>query len=568
MSQPFYVYIGEGTYTSRTNLCPDPTFAYNPMVTTLRARFWSSTVTPSWDATYSYFGDHSLRLEASTSQVTTYGASDWYNGYAIPVEEGYDYTASMWVRSDQTASYAIGIYYYDAVQYGGNLDYDVSSTTQVTGGIWTRLSFTFTAPTGALGGKFFLRKSGTASAVGTNIDGVLFEKAASAGDFFDGNITPDLAPPVTYLESHWNGYPSESSSTMTFETKNTATNALSIDLSAGRRTNLDLCTAGRCMIELLDPASIPDLDELVEVFYDETRLFTGYVYDTEMQYSMTSGLDVLKVSAETYLAKAGRAEISVDEATDGNIITLADVAATSVGLVVDTEPTTGLTASHNAYQGNLLSYLQRLQTTSFGLLADDRDSLRVVTRDSGPSPQRGGGFTDETPNDDLVVYSGLRFGSKQESYYSLVRIEPEATGISAAQSGSGNRALVLQTYSPSSNAAQDLADYILDVYSDTSVGPREILIDVAAQPNSTWASILNLDTYPSETTKARGAIFQKQRVTFRSQTYGMVIEGYTLTATPDAARVTFYLSPAPNFPYLILNDTDFGVLDTAQLGLG
>jgi hypothetical protein len=321
------------------------------------------------------------------------------------------------------------------------------------------------------------------------------------------------------------------------------------------------------VVEILNPTEIPPLEELLEIFYDEARLFTGYVYDTEMLYSIVPGLDVLRLSGETYLGRAGRAEVTLDAATNENIIDLATAAAATVGLDVE-QTSTNLVASHLAYQGNLLTYLQRLQTTGFGLLTDGRDTLRVITRDVGPYPQRGSGFTDENPTADNVVYSGLRFGSKQESLITLVRVEPNADGVDPAESGTGYRALLLQTFSPSDIDAQALADYVLDIYSDSTPGPREITVDVAAQTNDTWARILNLDTYPDESSQARGAINQKQHVTFRSETYPMVIEGFSLTATPDSARVTYRFSPAPNFPYLILDDTDFGLLDTAFLGLG
>jgi hypothetical protein len=39
-----------------------------------------------------------------------------------------------------------------------------------------------------------------------------------------------------------------------------------------------------------------------------------------------------------------------------------------------------------------------------------------------------------------------------------------------------------------------------------------------------------------------------------------------LSATPESARYTFYLSPADLNAYLILNDTVFGRLDFNKLG--
>jgi hypothetical protein len=55
-------------------------------------------------------------------------------------------------------------------------------------------------------------------------------------------------------------------------------------------------------------------------------------------------------------------------------------------------------------------------------------------------------------------------------------------------------------------------------------------------------------------------------VTFRGTVYQSIIEGITVTATPESSRYTFYLSGADLNNYLILNDTVFGRLDYNKLG--
>jgi hypothetical protein len=66
----------------------------------------------------------------------------------------------------------------------------------------------------------------------------------------------------------------------------------------------------------------------------------------------------------------------------------------------------------------------------------------------------------------------------------------------------------------------------------------------------------SLSTYPG---------FQVN-VTFRGTVFTCIIEGVSMTATPESSRYTFYLSGADLNAYLILDNTVFGTLDNNKLG--
>jgi len=55
-------------------------------------------------------------------------------------------------------------------------------------------------------------------------------------------------------------------------------------------------------------------------------------------------------------------------------------------------------------------------------------------------------------------------------------------------------------------------------------------------------------------------------VTFRGTVYQSIVEGITVTATPESSRYTFYLSGADLNNYLVLDDAVFGKLDFNKLG--
>jgi hypothetical protein len=55
-------------------------------------------------------------------------------------------------------------------------------------------------------------------------------------------------------------------------------------------------------------------------------------------------------------------------------------------------------------------------------------------------------------------------------------------------------------------------------------------------------------------------------VTFRGTVFTCIIEGVSITATPESSRYTFYLSGADLNAYLILDNTVFGKLNENKLG--
>ena len=62
------------------------------------------------------------------------------------------------------------------------------------------------------------------------------------------------------------------------------------------------------------------------------------------------------------------------------------------------------------------------------------------------------------------------------------------------------------------------------------------------------------------------AIAKTVEIIFRGTTYNAVIEGWVVSMTPGESRYTFYFSGADLNNYLILDDTDRGVLDANRLG--
>jgi hypothetical protein len=474
------------------------------------------------------------------------------------------YTVSVYVRPNVTTTLHVAMDWYRLDSDTTYITTTVGDGTSCSANTWTRIDLTATTPVNALYGSVKIAVEGyfTLSDV-IYLDALLLEEAADVGDYFDGSYHPTYADPVEDESSQWDGTAHASASSFTYRTRSTINNVQQIDFTTGRRSLADVTSAGTCHFEVYAPATVPEIGTLIEVHYDTHFLWSGRVADTETVYGMIQGTDTLRVSCEGYLAAAGRAEVTLDAQDTVNLLTLASEACTTKSLSAGSGPATSVTASHNAYQGNLLSYLQRLQMTGYGRLKEGRETFHLVARDVVPYDQRGGGFTDTEPDADQTKYSDLRFAARADVFYDSVRVEPET--VAAATDGDGAQSLVVSTYSSSVGDAEVLAGYILDLYSTSTLGPSQLSIIANAQANDSWAQILDLNALVGEPGSAGGPVYQRQQVTFRGETHTMIIEGAQLSATPDHCRVTFFLSNA-DYPYLILDDAAYGLLGSGRLG--
>lgn len=538
--------------TYRRNLIP------NPSMEAGITGWYSTYLNKVQSNEQALFGTYSMK---ATSLSTT--RDKWVYTDYIPVDKESVYVASYYARPSVNVTLTIEIDWYRINDDTTYISSTVATGTSCSSGQWTRVSGSFTAPVNAT----YCLVAATLTALPNTeivyLDGFQFEATNTIGDYFDGTYHPTYGAPVEEDVSGWEGTENSSASYFSYRTRIGFATLQQLDFTTGRRTLVDVTPAGTCSFEVIDPTNVPDLGTLVEVYYDTYFIWCGRVANTETTYGLIEGTDILKVDCEGYLASAGRAEVTLTAETAQNIVTLAVDACATVDLVADSDPGTEVTASHNAFQGNLLSYLQRLQATGYGRLKESRESLYLIAKDVVPYPMRGGGFTDDPVSTDETLYSDLRFAAKVDTFYDNVRVEPEVA--SPGTDGDGIQTLVVSTYSPTQAEAEALAKHIVNVYETASMGPSEISIITNGQFNDYWAQILDLNPAIGEVASAGGPVFQRQQVTFRGQTFTMLVEGAQLSATPDRCRVTFYLSSA-DFVYLILDDPVYGLLNQYRLG--
>lgn len=165
------------TYSTRRNLCTNPTFETNITGPT------GSNCTTAQSSTQAYDGTYSLRMTATAANmaITRIGATG-FTGVA-----GTQYTASCYVyqtTTPRTGSLALGFYDAGGVLIGS---FTIPTPVALTQNAWTRLTATATAPANTAHIAYVLYVDagsvGAASDV-AYVDGILIEAASSAGTYF------------------------------------------------------------------------------------------------------------------------------------------------------------------------------------------------------------------------------------------------------------------------------------------------------------------------------------------------------------------------------------------------
>jgi hypothetical protein len=163
------------------------------------------------------------------------------------------------------------------------------------------------------------------------------------------------------------------------------------------------------------------------------------------------------------------------------------------------------------------------------------------------------------------IYNVLNFDSLADNFITEVIVnspdfDPQVANVGAEP----YRSFTVDTYATTQAQAEDIAQYLLATSQGQVIDPS----DVSAV--SSGQNTPQIDTF--QTYKGFIACFKDLplyfiQITFRGVTYTARIEGATINANPEETRTTLYLSSAEANPWLILDSSTFGILDTNKLAL-
>jgi hypothetical protein len=160
---------------------------------------------------------------------------------------------------------------------------------------------------------------------------------------------------------------------------------------------------------------------------------------------------------------------------------------------------------------------------------------------------------------DQIVFEGYA-----DNYYTQVSVNPDGLATQTVTLSGATvpfRTYVVNTNNATTGQALDFANYLLSNYST----PKLSLASVSCVAEAQTLDML-LDKFAGVTQSFARTPGVRTRVEFRGNVYECLIEGVTMSATPESARFTFYLSAADLNRYLILDDAFYGTLDNNKLG--
>jgi hypothetical protein len=359
------------------------------------------------------------------------------------------------------------------------------------------------------------------------------------------------------------------------------TNVQSITLNTGRQRQLDQYNASTGTIEIRYPTGyasplsylIPGNYIKVENLSTGFTLTTAYISNTVIDYGIpyvggVGNSDRLTVSIEGVFAQVGRQQGEGYAMPADTLYNQLDFAggASSVPMntaVTNTQPLSGTTVS-----STWGDWLNKVLLTLNGRLWDFDDlNMRIST----PFEQKAGSinFSDVANNATNQVYNHVNFGSYGDNYYTQVTVDPEGFAAVTVDTGVGGnyRTLLMNTLNGSTSQATDFANYLLSNYNDQGF---ELLSFSCLAESQAVFKLDQISAYYNPSLGVEtgfGSLPGTQvNVTFRGTVFSCVIEGATMSATPESSTYTYYVSGADLNAYLLLNNAVFGRLDYNKLG--
>jgi hypothetical protein len=164
-----------------------------------------------------------------------------------------------------------------------------------------------------------------------------------------------------------------------------------------------------------------------------------------------------------------------------------------------------------------------------------------------------------------MKYEQIQFRSSADNYYTSVTITP--AGLAAQTATLGTTPIFgwnKDTLDYTTSQASDHAQWVLNNFQTKDQMLASITFTDVQQTVSGYPppNDFNFDVIQVITS----AINCLGRIYFRSATYNTILEGISISATPEQTRVTVYMSGQDTNAYMILDNAIFGKLDNNKLG--
>lgn len=352
------------------------------------------------------------------------------------------------------------------------------------------------------------------------------------------------------------------------------TNVQDISLSVGRQRQLDPYNASTGTIVMryptgyASPITALTSGNFIRITNASSGqfMFYGTINNVEVGYGIPYGggvgqADFMTITVEGFFARFGRVQGLDYAMASGAVFTQMSTCQTQTGLSISASSSVNQVMAATTVSSTWGDWVNKTLVSINGRLWDSY-GLSVSVQSPFESFNSAITFSDTTNNATNQVYDQINFGSYADNYYTQVTVDPESFAAQTVQTGSAPfRTLNMNTFNSSTFQATDYANYLLANYKTQGFALLSISCLAEAQNTFKLDSVSGYSGTQFSTTPGT-----KVSVVFRGSTFNCVVEGVTMTATPESSRYTYYLSGADLNAYLILDNTVFGTLDFNKLG--
>lgn len=578
---PIEYLVDTANTATLVNECRNPSFEANTVS-------WTASGLSATRITGGKFG--SFDLVCTLGSATT---AHVFHSPTVVAFPGEKWTAACWVRNSLGVTRDLR-WELRFINSGGTT---IATETQIVNlavsATWTRMVAFGTAPanTASVSMAFYPQATNAGTGNSARLDGVtLIRRPDDApyvndlGWYFDGS--EDDAPITFYVPAggrSWNGTSQNSDSTIKAGEWLNVPYLTDLNVNIGRQTDTQPFAASTAEADFRFPLGYVSTGGIgvpgVGASYTkpgagfrvrredepDVLMWQGTVTDSSAEWGpvwdgSAGQADTLKITAEGAFGPWGRRYVedlvlgTAEDSLETMLFNLSSPKTPAEWVTTHFDaPRIRMASSGNAvFTGYTSDWIQQASATVAAYVRDGGGILQIVSKYDQPDASIE--FVDTGASATEMVFDQLKSDSLRENLIELMVIE-RAVGT-VVQLGDGE-AFTLATYSTDTTQALALALHYLTRYSV----PRFQVTSLSALAEAQTA--MELDGLGAPFWQLPGTVVE---VTFRTDTVRLVVEGATLTATPDSSRFTYYFSAATTNSYLILDDPVLGTLDNNQLG--
>jgi hypothetical protein len=357
----------------------------------------------------------------------------------------------------------------------------------------------------------------------------------------------------------------------------TLSNVQNISMNTGRQYMLDQYSASVATFVLRYPngytspitAMVPGTFVRIQMPTASSRFF-GRIKDVAVNYGIpytasVGNADYLNVTIEGAFAEISRMSGQDYSMPAGSFQTQLGLANTATNLTITSNFTSNMGAS--TVSGTWGDWLNASLVTQNGRMSDTQGVRTIVCNGPYNANTCDVNFSDTTNNATNQRYDQANFGAWSDNYYTQVTVDPASFAAQTATKAGATlpyRTYTVNSLSASESQALDQANFLLSQYGTQKFALTSV--SCLAEAQNTFMLDALAPSGGGSRAQFGGMIGARVSVTFRGTVYYSIIEGISVTATPESSRYTFYLSGADLNNYLILDDSVFGRLDYNKLG--